>query len=614
MGSTSTPIAAEIKGGSFLVASRCPEEVFTPEDLNDQQRMIARTTKEFIQKEVLPRVADLEDHSQQHRLSRELLRRAGELGLTAVDVPAAYGGLELDKITSLVVAEATGGEASFTATVGGHVTIGTLPLVYFGTHEQKARYLPRLATAELVAAYSLSEATSASDALNCHTKATLSPDGTHYLLNGTKMWTTNGGFADFFTLFAKVDGEKFTAFLVERSTPGLSVGAEEKKMGIRGSSTTPVILEDARVPVENVLGEVGKGHLIAFNILNMGRLKLGASAIGACKELVGVSVKWAKERVAFGKPIADFGLIKEKLGEMAVRTYVGESITYRTAGLIESLLGGGNSDTGDASAQILRALQEYAVECSIAKVFGVETMDYVTDQAVQIHGGYGYSSEYYVERAYRDSRVNRIFEGTDEINRLLIVDMLLKRSLKGELPLISEAQKLMDDILSPRASVSESKADGSPLGAETGLIEGARKAVLLVAGSAVRKYGKGLSEEQEVIGALSNMVIEVYAMESCLLRALKSLGSGEEALNSDRDTGQNGGSAVARDAALVAVHEGIDRLEVEARRALARIGEGDTLRVQMSVLRRILKRAPVDVIERKRRVADLAVRLERYPF
>ncbi|MCZ6904965.1 MAG: acyl-CoA dehydrogenase family protein [Acidobacteria bacterium] len=618
MGSASTPIAAGFKGGSFLIASRRPEEVFTPEDLNDQQRMIARTTIEFIQKEVLPRVADLEDHSQQHRLCRELLRRAGELGLTAVDVPAAYGGLELDKITSLVVAEATGADASFTATMGGHVTIGTLPLVYFGTEEQKARYLPRLATAEMIAAYSLSEATSASDALNCHTKATLSPEGTHYLVNGTKMWTTNGGFADLFTLFAKVDGEKFTAFLVERSTPGLSVGAEEKKMGIRGSSTTPVILEDARVPVENVLGEVGKGHLIAFNILNIGRLKLGASAIGACKALVRESVRWAKERVAFGKPIADFGLIREKLGEMTVRTYIGESITYRTAGLIESLLEGGKANSVDASARILRAIQEYAVECSIAKVFGVEAMDYVTDQAVQIHGGYGYSAEYYVERAYRDSRINRIFEGTDEINRLLIVDMLLKRSLKGELPLISEAQKLMDDILSPQASVSEAKAEDSALGTETGLIEGARKAVLLVAGSAVRKYGKGLPEEQEVIGAVSNMVIEVYAMESGLLRALKDLGRGDGSLNSGpnrgRNSGRNGECGVACEVAQIAVHEGIDRLEIEARRALARIEEGDTLRVQLSVLRRFLKRSPVDVIELKRRVAERAVRLERYPF
>ena len=601
------PTGPDIKGGSFLIEERHPEEVFTPEDLTDQHRLIRQTAEEFMTKEVIPLTADLEDHSRQYELLRQLMKKSGELGLTGIDVPSEFGGLGLDKVSSLVVAEITAHNASFSTTIGAHSGIGTLPVVFFGTEEQKSNYLPKLSSGEWIAAYCLSEATSGSDALSAQAKATPTPEGDAYLLNGTKMWISNGGVADLFTIFAKVDGEKFTAFLVERNTPGLSVGAEEEKMGIRGSSTTPVILEDARVPASSVLGEVGKGHLIAFNILNMGRLKLGCSAGGGAKILVGEAVKWAKQRMAFGRPISDFGMIKEKLGEMILRTYATESINYRTTGLIDALLEATKSDGTGQSA--LEAIREFAVECSISKVFGVEALDYVVDQTVQIYGGYGFSGEYPIERAYRDARVNRIFEGTDEINRLLILDMLIKRSMKGTLPLLPAAKKLMDEILgSPLALSGRGAGDpAQPLAAEGRLIEAAKKVLLLVAGSAVQRYATDLTEEQEVIGAISNLVIEVFAMESCRLRALKNLGRADAE-----------GSEAHREAELAVVrafvHQAIDRVDTEARRALARIAEGDTLRIQLSVLRRFLKHSQPDTIELKRVVANRAIELERYPF
>ena len=603
---TRAPTSRMIQGGAFLIEPCPPDEVFTPEDLTDQHQLIAQTAREFVSKEVIPRISELEDPAKKHTLSRQLLGKAAELGLTAAEIPETYGGLGLDKMSTLVIAEEMAAQGSFSSTFGTQVGIGSLPIVFFGTEQQKTQYLPRLAAAEMVGAYCLSEATSASDAMNARTKATLSPDGSHYLLNGTKMWITNGGFADLFTVFAKIDGEKFTAFLVERSTPGLTVGAEEKKMGIRGSSTAPLVLEDARVPAANVLGEIGKGHRIAFNILNFGRLKLGASCVAACRELIEESVKWAKERVAFGRPIADYGLIKEKLGEMIVRAYSGRSMAYRTMGMIESLSEVPDSDSPGPSAKILEVMQEHAVECSIMKVFGAETLDFVVDQAVQIHGGYGYSAEYRVEQAYRDSRINRIFEGTDEINRLLLVNMLLKRSLNGELGLIPAAKNLLEETLTAASALPETGDSGQPLAVEAHLVEGARKAVLLVAGSTVERYQKALSEEQEIIGALANMVIEVYAMESCLLRTLKNI----------RRKGGNigGGQEIGCDATRAAVCQGLDRVEAEGRRALARIGEGDTRRIQLSLLRKFLKRTPVDVIALKRRVADRAIELGRYPF
>ena len=587
-----------IRGGSFLIEQRKPEEIFTPEDMTDQHRLIAQTAEEFMQQEIVPRVREIEVKNLP--LLRELLKKAAEIGLPATDIPQKYGGLELDKISSIIVAEKTARNGSWTATIGAQAGIGVLPIAYFGTEEQKAKYVPKLVSAEWVGAYALSEAGSASDALNCKTNATLSADGKHYILNGSKMWITNGGIADVFIVFAKVDGEKFTAFIVERSFPGVSPGAEEHKMGIRGSSTTPINFENVAVPVENVLGEVGKGHLIAFNILNVGRLKLGAGCVGAEKILIAESVGWARQREAFGRKIAEFGLIKEKIGEMVALTYATESVSYRTGGLIDRMLEGVDLGAPDASGQILAALREYAVECSILKVVGTETLDSIVDEAVQIFGGYGFSSEYEVERTYRDQRANRIFEGTNEINRLLITDMLLKRSMKGELALIPAAQKLLDEVLN--SSSGEALEESEPIGDVAAVLEGARKAMLLVAGSAVQKYLQALAEEQEVVAAISNLVMQIYAMESALLRTRKKIG---------KTSADACGTEI--DATRVFAYEAADRIEVEAKRALARISEGDTLRTQLAILRRFLRRTPPDVIGLKRKVADRAVELGRYP-
>ncbi len=593
-----TEAKTRMKGGSFLIENPRPEDVFTAEDLTDQHRLILQTSKEFVENEIVPRLRDIED--KKPGLLRQLLRKAAEVGLCATDVPERYGGLELDKVSSIIVSEQMARDGAWAATLGAQAGIGILPIAFFGTEEQKARYLPKLARAEWVGAYCLSEAGSASDALNCKTRATLSADGRHYILNGTKMWITNGGIADVYIVFAKVDGEKFTAFIVERTFPGCSPGAEEHKMGIRGSSTTPLNLDNVPVPVENVLGEVGKGHLIAFNILNMGRLKLGAGCVGGAKILFAEAVRWAKQREAFGRPIADFGMIQEKLGEMAIRTYAAESISYRTTGLIDRLLQGVDQGSADAGRQIMAALQEYAVECSILKVVGTETLDWVADETVQIYGGYGFSSDYPIERAYRDQRVNRIFEGTNEINRLLITDMLLKRAMKGELGLLRAAQRLADEILAPPDDGGE---EGAPLAEESRLLEGAKKATLLVAGRAVQTYLQALAEEEEIIGVLSDCVMEVYAMESALLRTVKKLG-------------RSSPEACATEAAAVRcfIFDAADRMEIAARRALARISEGDTLRTETAVLRRFLRRTPVDTIALRRRVASRAIELGRYPF
>ncbi len=587
------------KGGSFLIEARAPQDVFTPEDITDQHKLIAQTAQEFIDQEIVPRLQEIED--KKPGVLRELLRKAAEVGLSSTDLPQRFGGLALDKISSIIVAEKMARNGSWAATVGAQAGIGVLPIAFFGTDAQKEKYLPKLASAEWVGAYSLSEASSASDALNVKTRAVLSPDGKHYILNGAKMWVTNGGIADVYVVFAKVDGEKFSAFIVERGFAGVSAGAEEHKMGIRGSSTTPLNLENVPVPVENLLGEIGKGHLIAFNTLNVGRLKLGAGCMGASKYLLLEALKWAKEREAFGRKIAEFGLIKEKLGEMIARTFAIESTAYRTTGMIDSLLEGIDQGSPAAPKQIMEALQEYAVECSILKVLGTETLHYVADKTVQILGGYGFSSDYGVERTYRDQRVNRIFEGTNEINRLLITDLLMKRSMKGQLALIPAAQKLLDEILG--MGPGEELLDDQPLGEETKLVEGAKKVALLVAGSAAPRFLMGLEKEQEVIGVLSNLVMDVYAMESLLLRTLKKLSArGIESCDAE----------VA--ATRLFIYDACDRMEVAARRALARIAEGDTLRTQLAVLRRFLRRTPPDTIELRRRVADRALELLRYPF
>jgi alkylation response protein AidB-like acyl-CoA dehydrogenase len=599
MADPATSTTKRIKGGSFLIESRAPEEVFTPEDMTDEHRLIAQTAQEFVDREIVPRLADLEE--KKPGLLRELLKKAAELGLCATDVPQRFGGLEIDKISSVLVAERMARDGSWATTVGAQAGIGILPITFFGTEEQKAKYLPKLASAEWVGAYCLSEASSASDALNCKTRATLDAEGKHYILNGTKMWVTNGGIADVYVVFAKVDGEKFTAFIVDRNFAGVTPGAEEHKMGIRGSSTTPLNLEDVPVPVENVLGEIGKGHLIAFNILNMGRYRLGAGCVGGSKYLLSDAVKWAKERDAFGRKIADFGLIKEKLGEMVARIYALESMSYRTSGMIDAMLKGIDRGAATTSKQTLGALQEYAVECSILKVIGTETLDFMADEAVQIFGGYGFCSGYDVERAYRDQRVNRIFEGTNEINRLLITDMLMKRSMKGQLPLLAAAQKLTDEILG-MAPIEETDND-DPLAEEAVLVQGAKKVFLLVAGSAAQRFMLGLEQEQEVVAVISNLVMAVYSMESVLLRTQKKLGKSEA-------SGDQVDIAVAR----VCIHEAADQMETEARRALARIAEGDTLRTHLSVLRRFLRRTPPDSVGLKRQMADRALEVNHYPF
>ena len=453
MATTTAIPSTKISGGSFLLEERKVDEVFTPEDFTEQHRLIGQTAEEFAVNEILPNAEKMEHKD--FSVTRDLLKKAGDLGLSGVEVPEAYGGLEMDKVTAAVIADHIAKYAGFATTWGGHTGIGTLPIVYFGTEEQKKKYLPRLAAGEIVGAYALSEASSGSDALNCRARAQLSPDGKHYILNGEKMWITNAGFADLFTVFAKVDGDKFTAFLVEKAFPGFSIGAEEHKMGIRGSSTCPLILNDCKVPAENLLGEIGKGHVIAFNILNVGRFKLGAMCVGGARLSLENAIGYAKQRKAFNKVIADFGLVREKLANMATLIYVGEALVYRTVGMMDVALNEVDKAGADAAKETRKAIEEYAVECSILKVWGSEMIDYVVDETVQIYGGYGFVEEYPAERAYRDARINRIFEGTNEINRLIITGFLLKRAMSGQLPLMPAIKKLMDEVLAGPAMGEE---------------------------------------------------------------------------------------------------------------------------------------------------------------
>src|SRR5580700_4334808 len=513
----------KIAGGSFLLETRQPSEVFTPEDFTEQHRLIGQTAEEFAVKEILPNAEKIEHKD--FSVTRDLLKKAGELGLTSVEIPEAYGGLEMDKVTAAIIASQIAKYAGFATTWGGHTGIGMLPIVYFGTDEQKTKYLSRLASGEIVGAYALSESTSGSDALNCRTRAKLSPDGKHYILNGEKMWITNAGFADLFTVFAKIDGEKFSAFLVEKDFPGFSVGAEEHKMGIRGSSTCPIILNDCKVPVENLLGEAGKGHLIAFNILNIGRFKLGAMCVGGGRVSLENAISYAKQRKAFNKVIADFGLVREKIANMATLLYVGESLVYRTVAMMDSALSEVDKTAPDAAKQTLKAIEEYAVECSIIKVWGSEMIDYIVDETLQIYAGYGFVEEYPAERAYRDARINRIFEGTNEINRLIITGFLLKRAMTGQLALLPAIKKTMDEVM---AGPSGEELEGA-LAAERKLVENSKKLAMLVAGAASQKYMQKLADQQEIMGAIADMVIEAFAMDSALLRARKSAeANGEE--------------------------------------------------------------------------------------
>ncbi len=564
-------------GGSFLIEDQAPGTIFTPEDLTEEHHAIARTAREFFEKEVAPHVEEMQHGDFDVAVS--LLRKAAALGLESILTPEKYGGMEMDLTADMVVAEQFARDGSFGGWHGAHAGIATLPLLLFGTDAQKEKYLPKLSSAEIVGAYCLSEPQAGSDALAIKTRADLSPDGTHYILNGQKMWITNGGKADLYTVFAKVNGEQFTAFLVERGSPGLSNGAEEKKMGIKGSSTTPIFFDNVPVPVENVLGEIGRGHIIAFNILNLGRLKLGAFAVGGSKNVLAISLAYAKDRKAFGTTISHFGMIQHKLAEMAIRIYAAESMTYRVEGMIQSHLEGFSWSEPDAARRMMKAVEEFAAECSIIKVYASEVLDYVVDEGVQIHGGYGYHQDYAVERSYRDSRINRIFEGTNEINRMLITGMLLKRAQQGRLGLVKAAKALMDEILSG-PSVSG------------GLVPNAKKITLLLLAQAFEKFGAALDKQQEVVAGIADVIMETFAMESSQLRSEKT-GTGKDMVE-------------------VLLSDSMARIEMFSRPVLAACSEGDALRANLAVLRRFAKYEPVDSIAIRRRIAERLLAAGRY--
>ncbi len=595
MATLAVPNKTKLVGGSFLIEEHTTDQVFTPEDLTEEHLQIVQTTQEFAKNEILPNTEKIEH--KEFEVTRALLRKACEIGIANVDIPEQYGGSDMDKISSALINEHIAVSGSFSVAFGGHVGIGTLPIVYFGTPEQKAKYLPKLASGELIAAYALSESTSASDAMNARTKAVLSPDGKEWILNGEKMWITNGGFADVYIIFAKVDGEKFSAFIVERKFPGFQSGAEEKKMGIRGSSTTPIILNDCRVPKENLLGEIGKGHVIAFNTLNIGRYKLGAGVVGGARNSLNNSIGYAKQRKAFGKTLADFGIIKEKLANMAVGVYTGESMSYRTVGMIDAAMSEIDKNSPDVYKQTAKNIEEYAVECSILKVYGSEMLDHVVDETVQIYGGYGFVEEYPAERAYRDARVNRIFEGTNEINRMIITGWLLKRAMKGQLALMPAIKKLTDEIMS---GASTEPLEG-PMATERALVANCKKAGLMLAGAAVQKYMTDIENQQEILSAVADMVIEAFAMDSTVLRTQKLIEHQGEAK-----------SQIAVAMAQVSLMQSLNKIEAAARKVVAAVAEGDMLRTQLVILRRLFKFEPYNAIALTQKIANRLIEAGKY--
>jgi alkylation response protein AidB-like acyl-CoA dehydrogenase len=607
--STSTASSIAIPaGGSFLLENRAPGEIFTPEDLTEEQRQIAATAERFAREEILPALAAVE--AKEPGAMAGLLRKAAELGFTAVDIPEAYGGLEMDKITSTLITDHVSILASFSTAFGAHTGIATLPLVWYGTEEQKQRYLPKLASCEWIGAYGLSEASSGSDAMNIRTRAALAADGSGYTLNGEKHWITNGGTADLYTVFAKIDGEKFSAFLVERKTPGLSVGAEEHKLGIRGSSTCPLVFQDCKVPKENLLGEAGKGHHIAFNVLNMGRFKLGVACVGGARHALQEMIRYAKQRQAFGKAIAEMGLIQKKIALSAARLYAAESMAYRTAGMIEGALQELRAQKEGAESKkkldAPRAIGEYAVECSILKVYGSEMITFVADELVATMGGYGYVEEYPAERTYRDARINRIFEGTNEINRLIITGWLMKQALSGNLPLLPAINRLMDEVTEPGSFDAAGESD-EPLAREAGVLTVARKIALFAAGVASQRFRTELDQQQEVMADLADMISQIYALESALVRAQKIAGAG-------RTGAGRGSAAVAAAMTGLLAEETIGPAELAARRILAACGDGDALRTQLAILRRLARAVPADSVALIRSVARQCIELERYPM
>jgi len=584
-----------IKGGSFLVEDISLDRVFTPEDFTDEHKMIAKTTEDYVAHEVVPVIEKLENHEFEY--SVKLLKSAGELGLLGADVPEEYDGLGLDKVSSALIAEKMSRAGGFSITHGAHVGIGSLPIVLFGNEEQKQKYLPKLATGELIAAYALTEPGSGSDALGAKTVAKLNAEGTHYVLNGEKQWITNAGFADVFVVYAKIDGDQFSAFIVEREFAGVSVGAEEKKMGIKSSSTRTLILQDAQVPVENLLGEAGRGHIIAFNILNIGRYKLGVGTVGASKRAFELAVAYTNQRQQFKTPISSFNLTKEKLATMASRLYASESLIYRTVGYFEDRMSQLSAEEQKDGKAIAASIAEYAIECSINKVFGTEVLDYIADEAVQLHGGYGFMQEYEVERIYRDSRINRIFEGTNEINRLLIPGTFLRKAMKGELPLLQKAQALQEELL----MMMPEEIEDTPLAQEKYLVQNAKKIGLLAAGLAAQRYGTKLESEQEVLVNIADIVNNLFAMESAVLRTEKAIArDGLEKANQKLLYTQ------------IFCQEAFEAIEKDAKETLIAAVEGDNLRIMLSALRKLTRSIPYNVISKKREASVKLIDAEKY--
>lgn len=588
-------LANIIRGGSFLTEDVELDRVFTPEDFTEEHKMIAKTTEDYVQNEVLPVVENLENHEFDH--SVRLLKKAGELGLLAADVPEEYEGLGLDKVTSALIAEKMSVAGGFSITHGAHVGIGSLPIVLFGNEEQKQQYLPKLASGELIAAYALTEPGSGSDALGAKTVAKLNAEGTHYVLNGEKQWITNAGFADVFVVYAKIDGDKFSAFIVERNYPGVSVGAEEKKMGIKSSSTRTLILEDVKVPVENLLGEVGRGHIIAFNILNIGRYKLGVGSIGASKRALELAISYTNQRQQFKTPISSFNLTKEKLSTMASKLYATESLIYRTVGYFEDRMGQLSEEEQKDGKAIAASIAEYAIECSINKVFGSETLDYIADEAVQLHGGYGFMQEYEVERIYRDSRINRIFEGTNEINRFIIPGTFMKKAMKGELPLLQQAQSLQQELL----MLMPEEIGDEPLAQEKHLVKNAKKIALLAAGLAAQKYGPKLDAEQELLVNIANIANQLFAMESTVLRTEKAIA---------RDGLDKASQKLLY--TQIFCQEAFEEIEKEAKETIITAVDGDNARMMLSALRKLTRNNPYNVIAKKREASVKLIAAEKF--
>ena len=592
MSTAVAPIATKrVTGGSFLIEDILPADIFTLEDLTDEQKQIAQTTADFAEKQILPNVDAIEEKN--FDITRGLLKQAGDLGLMSVDVPEEYGGLEMDKVTSALIADKISVSGSFSVAFSAHVGIGMLPLIWYGTKEQKEKYLEKLATGTWVASYALSESSSGSDAMNIRTQAKLSEDGKHYLLNGEKMWISNAGMSSLFTVFAKIDGDKFSAFLIETGTPGLTIGPEEHKLGIRGSSTCPLILQDCKVPVENVLGEIGKGHQIAFNILNVGRYKLGAAAIGGSKYAFRNGLRYGKDRLAFGKPVTSFGLIQEKIAESAAGIFAGEALVYRVVGAIDAALAELDKHSENLTKEVQKRIEEYAVECSIVKVWASEMLERVVDQMLQIHGGYGYVEEFPAERSYRDARINKIFEGTNEINRLITTGWMMKRAMQGRLALLPAIQKVMDEVMAGPSPRSEDEGELAP---QRTLLAGAKKLGLFCAGAATQKFGAGLAEEQEIMGALADIIIEVLVLESVILRTEKMAGTKPLAVKMAK-------YYAARSFRIV---------EQAAERVIAAVAEGDMLRTQMTIFRRLSKHEPENTVAIGREIAIAMTDAGRY--